>query len=459
MTRRLWAVLLCACCIPAATLPAAAAEREARIADVLDRVAEWARVREELSLASDRPRRAELRERIEGMEEALVRDNVDYESFAGVRGRCEDIHGDWFFDGAWISNSVYWRVLRLFNAPRNIRRMVGFPKRASDAREDGGVPDSAFFFNRRIASITPQSLAEEDSRIRPRGAVRITRKKEEGKSKGFYGMDDRGFEYIFIVDPPGMEEQVTAAEVIGSTLVRMAGYNIASSAIVTISGTGNLEFDGRRAVATRLVEGYQGHWTYRAFKDRREMRASMLFAGWLHNTDWVDHNTGISVNKVGGVPLTRYFVFDFGGSLGSWNIRIKEPRDGWEHYVSFHEFFLWPVARPLELAGLLRKPYLGKAAPYSEAVGYFDSNFRPDWYRPNYPNLAWAEMTREDALWAANLIAQYGDAQVRAAVDLACYSRAEDADYVYRTLMERRKRILDFYDVKPQSADATTAPE
>lgn len=449
MRRCVVAVVLCACVFTAAPLPATEANREARIADVLNRVAEWARVREEFSLASNRAQRQELRGRIAAMEKALAGDHIDYESFAGVRGHCEDIQGDWFFDGAWISNSVYWRILRLFNAPRNIRRMIGYPLRASDVNEAGGIPDSAFFFNQDITSITPESLSEEDARIRPRGAVKITRKKEEGKSKGFYGMDDRGIEYIFIVDPPGMEEQVTAAEVIGSTLVRMAGYNIASSAIVTISGTGNPEYDGQRAVATRLVEGYQGHWTYRAFKDRRELRAAMLFAGWIHNTDWVDHNTGISVNKIGGVPLTRYYIFDFGGSLGSWNIRIKEPRDGWEHYVSFHEFFLWPVTKPLEMARLRHKPYLEKAPPYSEAVGYFDSNFRPNWYRPNYPNLAWAEMTREDALWAANLIARYSDAQVRAAVDLACYSHAEDADYVYRTLLERRKRILDFYGVKP----------
>jgi hypothetical protein len=383
------------------------------------------------------------------MEAELARDNIDYESFSGIRGRCEDIQGDWFFDGAWISNSVYWRIIRLFNPSRDVRRLIGMPCRASDLTASGGVPDSAFFFNDDISSVTPADLAAEDARIRPRGAIKITRRKEEGKSKGFYGMDERGIEYIFIVDPPGMEEQVTAAEVIGSTLIRMAGYNIASSAIVTLSGTGNPEFDGRRAVATRLVAGYKGHWTYREFGSRREIRATMLFGGWIHNTDWVDHNTGISVTKVDGIPLTRYYIFDFGGSLGSWNIRMKEPRDGWAHYVSFHEFFLWPINKPLELAGLRRKPWSGDGPQYSEAVGYFDSSFRPDQYRPNYPNMAWAEMTREDALWAANLIARYTDAQVRAAVDLACYSRAEDADFVCRTLLDRRKRILDFYGVKP----------
>jgi hypothetical protein len=419
-----------------------------KVAETLARVAAYSRCREELAMAGYKGQREALRKQCDQMAADLRRDNIDYESFIGIRGRCEDIMGDWFFDGAWISNSVYWRLFRFFNVPRHLRRLVGFPKPADDLTEAGGIPDSAIFFNTDLSSVTPDVIRSYDESIRPQGAIKITRQKKEGKSKGFFGVDERGEEYIFIVDPPGMEEQVTAAEVIGSTLIRMAGYNVPSSAIVTIQGTGNAEFDGRRSVATRLVEGYKGHWRNSAFKNRREMRATMIFAGWIHNTDWVDHNTGISVVKLDGVPLTRYYIFDFGGSLGSWNIRIKEPRDGWEHYVSFHEFFLWPVMRPLEALGLRKKPYQETGVQYSETVGYLDSNFRPDRYRPNYPNMAWAEMTREDGLWAARLIARYSEEQIKTAVDLARYSRAEDAEYVYRTLLERRKKILDFYTVK-----------
>jgi len=96
--------------------------------------------------------------------------------------------------------------------------------------------------------------------------------------------------------------------------------------------------------------------------------------------------------------------------------------------------------------------------PYSEAVGDFDSNFRLDHYRANYPNLAWSEMTREDGLWAARLIAQYSDEQVRAAVDLARYRRREDAEYVCRTLRERRRKILDFYGLSPAAAGDRESP-
>jgi hypothetical protein len=419
-----------------------------KVDETLKRVAVFVRCREELAASKSKSERQTLRDRLDKMKQEFERNRIDYESFIGIRGRGEDIHGGWFFDGQWIANSVYWRVFRLFDLPRNLRRIIGRPAQASDLTADGGILDSAFFFNTDLRSFTPAILKEQDEAIRPQGKITITRKKEEGQSKGFYGTDSRGVEYIIIVDPQGMEEQVTSAELIGSTLMRMAGYNVARSVIVTIEGTGNPDFDGRRGVATKLVKGYKGHWTYKAFKNRREMRASMIFAAWLHNTDWVDHNTGISVVSVDGVPLTRYYVFDFGGSLGSWNIRTKEPRDGWEHYVSFREFFLWPIARPLELAGLIRKPYASHGAQYSEAVGYFDGNFQPDRYRPNYPNMAWAEMTKEDGRWAAGIIASYSEEQIRTAVDLARYTRAADADYVYKTLLARRRKILDCYMVK-----------
>ena len=427
-------------------MPAEALARGGEETAITASVAAYYRCEDALKEAKSGREREALRRRLVRMREKLDREGIDYRSFMGVRGQCEDIHGDWFFDGVWMSNTVYWDFLQLFDLPRTARKLAGHPARATDVLPGGGVPDSAFFINREIEASTPEQLIDHNDEIMPRGKITITRKKDEGMSKGFYGKDERGWKYIFIVDPPGMEEQVTGAEVVGSTLVRMAGYNVASSAIVTIHGTENPEFDGRRSVATKLIDGYSGHWSYRTFKNRREIRATRVFGAWLHNSDWVGHNTGISVTPVGQIKLTRYYIFDFGGSLGSWNIRPKAPRDGWVNYVDFGEIFSWPITRPLRLLGLCKKPYDEDGVPFSEAVGYFDSRVRPDRYKPNYPNMAWQEMTREDGLWAARLIARFSEEQIRTAVDFARYSRKEDADYIYRTLLERRRKILNHYN-------------
>jgi len=417
--------------------------------EIMKRVAEFSKCKSEVGASNDPGRRAELRERLGKLRQELDRDNIDYRTFIGKRGETEDIFGDWFIDGSWFANSIYRDFLRVIDPRRMARRLVHLPKQAKDVTRDGGVPDSAFFINTDIASITPAELVEADTLVKPHGKLTITGKKGEGKSEGFLAKDERGWDYICIIDPPMMQEQETSAEVVGGTLVRMAGYYVPLSAIVTIEGTGNPEFDGKRGVVTRLVEGYKGHWSYHAFKDRREIRATKVFGAWIHNTDWVDHNTGISVVEVEGVPLTRYYIFDFGGSLGSWNVRTKEPRDGWEHYVDFGEFFSWPVKRPLRLLGVIRRPYQEKYATYSEAVGFFDSNVSALRYRANYPNMAWMAMTREDGLWAARLLASYSEEQIRTVIDLASYTRKEDSDYIFRTLLERRTKILREFGLAP----------
>jgi hypothetical protein len=434
-------LLLCVCSVASAG--------EASIEDdplgIMARVAAYVKCADRLRAAGSREEKERLRVELKELREELVSSNIDYRSFIGVHGRTEDIFGAWFFDGTWISNSVYREFFDLFDLPSHLRKMARRPQRAVDVGPEGGVPDSAFFINGDIGSITPEEMEAHDELVRPRGAMKITGAKQEGQSEGFYGVDDRGWKYIVIVDPPGMEEQVTGAEVVGSTLVRMAGYNVPSSAIVRISGTGSPEFDGRRGVATRLIPGYRGHWSYGAFRNRREIRATRVFAAWIHNTDWVDHNTGISVMEVDGVELTRYFIFDFGGSLGSWNIRAKEPRDGWENYVDFGEIFLWPVLCPLRKAGALHRPYPSPGPAFSEAVGYFDDNVCPDRYRANYPNRAWRKMTEGDARWAASLIARFSDRQIHKAVELARYSRQEDAERIYEVLISRRDKILNYY--------------
>lgn len=433
----------------------AAWEPDLKVDEVMKQVAVFDGCRRELAMSAYQGQRAALRAQIKKLRQGFRDNNIDYESFIGTRGETEDIFGDWFFDGAWIANSVYWDFLRMVDPRRMARRLVARPMQAKGMTREGGVPDSAFFINTDIAAIQAADLIQTDELIRPRGKMTITREKMEGKSRGFYGRDERGWDYICIIDPPMMQEQVTAAEVIGATLIRMAGYNVPLSAIVTLEGTGNPDFDGTRAVATKLVQGYKGHWSFRAFKKRREIRATKVFGAWIHNTDWVDHNTGISVVDVDGVPLTRYYMFDFGGSLGTWNIRPKEPRDGWEHYVDFGQFFSWPVKRPLMLFGLIQKPYKKSYTPYSPAVGFFDGNVVASRYRANYPNMAWLAMTREDGLWAARLLARYREDQIRTAVDLARYTRREDADYVYTTLCERRRAILKEFGL----GGGTSAPE
>ena len=134
---------------------------------------------------------------------------------------------------------------------------VGKFRPGREAELPGGVPNSAFFLNTEIGSYTPERIRAETEEIKPVGKITFTRAKKGGTSEGFFGKDERGREYIFVFDSPFSPEMNTSAEFIGSTLVRMAGYNIPRTSIVTVEGTGRPELDGRRAVATLAIKGFE----------------------------------------------------------------------------------------------------------------------------------------------------------------------------------------------------------
>lgn len=304
---------------------------------------------------------------------------------------------------------------------------------ADDALPGGAVLNSAFFVNVDVASYTPARLRADDEQIRPHGDITVTRVKTSGTAEGFFGTDQRGVEYIFVFDPPFNPEMVTAAEHIGSTLLRIAGYNVPKTSVCRVRGTGKPEYDGRRAVATVALEGFQDGWTYRANRNRRVLRGLRVLAAWLHNVDQTSHNTAHSKQPSGiAVP----YIFDFGASLGSFTYRPKWPRLG-DHYLFAPSDSLLRV--------LTRREWSDDFAVYSPAVGHFPQQVAPDRWRPFYRNFAFESASWEDNVWGALLLGQFSDEQIRTVVDLARYSRPDDADYVTQTLIQRRDRLVSHY--------------
>ncbi|MDP8248317.1 MAG: hypothetical protein P9M00_09290 [Candidatus Tritonobacter lacicola] len=372
--------------------------------------------------------------RIENELDAL---GVDWRSFLEPGGKSAGC--------AFVKNTFFLPAIHFANLPRHIAKLFGRTARASDVAAGGEVLDSAFFINREIESFSPSDIARMAGRNKPRGRITPLEEKIPGRAARFFCEDEEGRCFLLGFDPPGMEEQATGAAVIGSTIARLLGYNVPVSAIITVEGTGNERFDGRRAAATELVPGAGGPWSCYGFRDRREIRASKVFAAWINNTGWVDHNTIISSFRVGDVGLHRYYVDNFDSSLGSAGMRPKLPKDGWEHSFDLGVIASTPMRLLLKPFGLWRERYNRGAKPLDSAVGLFDGNVDPARFEAEYPNMAWRYMTTEDALWAVNLISRFTPGQVGAIVDLAVYSDPDDAEYVKETLLRRRKKIMEHY--------------
>lgn len=311
------------------------------------------------------------------------------------------------------------------------------PATNADARS-GRIRHSSFFTNVDVASHTPQWLEEENARIRPAGALSVTKVKRTGTSEGIWAKDPSGRTFILIFDPPFSPEMTTSAEYIGSTLVRILGWNAPKTSVVRVLGTGDPAYDGRRAVATLALEHFDGGWRYESFRDRREIRALQVVAGWINNVDQTEQNTGVTIDPRG---VVRHYVLDFGSSLGSFTFRPQPARLGWTRL--FDPYEQW--TQPLYNRGLRKVPWEAPYEATSASVGYFSPRYDPDRWQPFYRNLGFADVTHADRVWAAEKIAQISEEQIRSVVSLAGYTHASDAECVVRTLLARRAILLERY--------------
>lgn len=398
------------------------------------------------------------REQARALQHELAKAGVDWRSFlTPIRGSTE---GSWHIYGEPAKNHTLRQIAQKLNLVRDLRQIFGIPDRATDVAADGNVLDSAFFTNVDVSALTPAEVRRVAERHAPRGALAMVERKSGGTSEGFIAEDEEGDRFIVILDPPDFPEMSTAAEVIGSTILRLAGYNVPYPTIVRLdhlaldpeaakeeglTADDVHRFEGRRAVATRMIaEGFRGSWTYWVFRDRRELRALHVFGAWLNNPDQVDHNTLVELfDEEAG--LVRYYVIDFGGALGASSARVKDPHDGYvNNKFDLHHGLTWPL-RAIAAPFGYRQPWDPAQPVVSPAVGRFDGNLEPRLWKPYYPNLAYEDMQEEDAEWAARIVSGFSDELIDAVVGLARYSDRADAAYVAESLKRRRDVVVRTY--------------
>lgn len=299
---------------------------------------------------------------------------------------------------------------------------------------DGGVADSSVFENRDVTALPAGYYAGAGVfGTAPRGPWRVIRLKGGGATPGFVGEDADGRRWIIKLDAAGFDELGSAAEAIAARVYHALGYRVPATHVVTVDGTGDARWDGRRASASAVLPGEPaGTWRMDRLRMRREVRALRLAAAWLNDTDRHDRNTLVTVED----GRSRFWLIDFNGALGSWNGRPKAAWRGWRYAWDVE----WQVIGALTL-GLARPGYAADPPVVSTAVGRLDSAFEPTTWRGQYPVTAFDRMTPADARWMASRMMRLSEAQLDEIVAAGRYRRGEDAAYIRRVLGERRARI------------------
>ena len=352
----------------------------------------------------------------------------------------------------------------------------------------GEVPDSSWFQNRLGSRpMSPAELARGPNRQAPdiSRPWQIVSGKTEGITPGFTIRDSRGEIYFIKFDPLAHPQLATSAEAVSTRFFHAFGYHVPENHLVRISpGTlsANSESvlrDGRgkkrvmaqadverilrlvprlpdgkiQVLASRLLPGRPlGPFEYFGTRsddandvfrheNRRELRALRIFAAWLNHDDSRSINTLDMYLPRGEQGYVKHHLLDFGSCLGSGSIERQSRRAGNEYLVEWS-----PILKAGLTLGLWDRPWRHVNYPRHPGVGRFESDyFQPQDWKPEYPNPAFERMLPEDAFWAVRILMRLNEESIRAVVRTGQLVDAESEEYLVRTLLERRRKIVRHY--------------
>jgi hypothetical protein len=351
------------------------------------------------------------------------------------------------------------------------------------------VPDSSWFTNRvgplqkgplDLAALT---AGPDTGRGPAPGPWTLIARKSEGVTPGFTIRDAAGEIYWIKFDPVEFPEMASGAEVISTKFFHAFGYHVAENHLATLD-LDDLQIapdatikdeDGRprrftredldlileraarradgsyRVLASRNIAGRPlGPFRYHGTRpddpndiflheDRRELRGLQVFSAWLNHDEVRSSNSLDTVVAQNGRQVVRHHLLDFGSTLGSDSVKAQSRRAGNE--------FVWesrPTLITMLTLGLYVRPWIKVDYPDMPAVGRFESTYyRAENWKPDYPNPAFRKARAEDRFWAARIVAAFPDEAVAAVVRTAQYSDQRVTEYVTKTLLERRAKVLD----------------
>ncbi len=395
------------------------------------------------------------------------------------------------------------------NLSSHIRRLGNNHKEAKNRNALDEAPNSSWFTNRHAV----QAMSREELRRGPNlgsgpdfsREVTIVAAKSEGVSPGFRVRDAMGNQYFLKFDIKGFPDLNTAAEVVTTKFVYAAGYNTPENYIafldpkrlrigegVTVRDKSGKHVPMTQSFVKQILDRIQPNadGTYRAVaskflpgkplgpfhfaglrKDddndriehqhRRELRGYKVIAAWLNSYDTKANNTLDMYATEDDRSFVRHYFIDFATSLGSSGNGAASAARG-----KMGSFDLWHSLKKIVTLGLYVEPWEKKPRLINPSVGYFDSElFDPGNYSFIIPNPAFQRATELDGFWGAKIVMAFSDQDIRDIVTTGQYVNQDDAEYIAKTLIERRDETGRYWFAKVNplarfeiSADAGMRP-
>ena len=176
-----------------------------------------------------------------------------------------------------------------------------------------------------------------------------------------------------------------------------------------------------------------------AHEHRRELRGARVFGAWLNHDDSRGINSLDTLETTNGRAWVKHYMFDFGSILGSGTVYAQRHRPGNEYIFEQRPGWL-----TLATLGLYVRPWMTIHYPrVPRSVGRLEAEgFDPLKWKPEYPNPAFENMRPDDAFWAARIVSKFSDEAIRAVVEKAAYSDPAATDFMTKTIIARRDKVV-----------------
>ena len=357
------------------------------------------------------------------------------------------------------------------------------------------VPDSTFFMNRhaktKLSSVELEKGYRENEGMDLSRPFTVLAAEQSGMNYGFLVEDAKKNQYLLMFDPQGHLEMNTGAEVAASRFYYAIGYNVPQYEVISFKpeqikvGANAITCDNTgfvkkltqkimgeylvtlpqtsngfyRASASKVLRGKElGNFSFGSrrkkdsrdlinHRDRREIRGLGVFSAWLNNSDLRESNALDMKTIENGQAVLKHYLTNFTNSLGASTGEEKPPMFGFEYVIDYGEAFKSFLA-----LGFREKPWQkqwreeGEKQHSLTAVGYFSNkHFDPAKYKVQLPYEAFRMVTNADGFWAAKIIMNFSDEDIRAMVKAGQYSDPEASSYIAKTLIERRDMIGKYW--------------
>jgi len=385
-----------------------------------------------------------------------------------------------------------------------INKVEGAIPRSVNVNTIGEVPNSSWFTNRiGVRAMSLEELVQGPNRTGGPDLsepATVISAKIGGITPGLVIRDRRDDVYFIKFDPRAHPNLSTGADVIGTLFFHAIGYNVPENYItyfrpddfeiepgaeVSLPGGRTVPLDrsyvrtilrgsaerpdrGFRAVASLAVRGeLLGPFRFYGTRPddpndifphqhRRELRGYRVFCAWLHHDDSRAINTLDTFRADDGRGHVVHYLIDFGSILGSGsdvrrNIAPQDPRAGNEYL-----FEIPPMLKTAYTFGIWERSWMNVkyAYPRFAEIGRIESDFfRPDAWKPEYPNAAFDRMLPDDAFWAAKIVAQFSDEAIRAIVHEGDYLDPEAERFLADHIIARRDKVVAHYFLQVNPLD------